>query len=50
MLIENDIVFLIEGKHSANSILPSKGDIKDGLLKMILNLKCGFLFRNFLKS
>jgi hypothetical protein len=28
--------FLIESKHSANSILPSKGDIKDGLLKMIL--------------
>jgi len=32
---------LIEGKHSQNSLLPSKGDIKDGLLKMILysNLK-----------
>lgn len=29
-------VSLIEGKHSKNSILPSKGDIKDGLLKMIL--------------
>jgi hypothetical protein len=25
-----------EAKHSKNSILPSKGDIKDGLLKMIL--------------
>ncbi|MDR1698640.1 MAG: hypothetical protein LBR75_02290, partial [Prevotellaceae bacterium] len=36
ILIENDTVYLIEGKHSANSILPSKGDIKDGLLKMIL--------------
>ncbi|MBL0332258.1 MAG: hypothetical protein IPP65_05405 [Chlorobi bacterium] len=29
-------VSLIEGKHSKNAILPSKGDIKDGLLKMIL--------------
>ncbi len=39
--IENNKVFLIEGKHSRNEILPSKGDIKDGLLKMILytNLK-----------
>ncbi len=34
--IAKDTVFLIEGKHSKNSILPSKGDIKDGLLKMIL--------------
>jgi hypothetical protein len=34
--IVNDTVFLIECKHSKNSILPSKGDIKDGLLKMIL--------------
>lgn len=39
--IKKDTIFLIEGKHSKNSILPSKGDIKDGLLKMILysNLK-----------
>lgn len=29
-------VSLIEGKHSKNALLPSKGDIKDGLLKMIL--------------
>lgn len=29
-------VCLIEGKHSTNSLLPSKGDIKDGLLKIIL--------------
>ncbi len=29
-------VSLIEGKHSKNAVLPSKGDIKDGLLKMIL--------------
>jgi hypothetical protein len=34
--IKNDTVYLIESKHSKNSILPSKGDIKDGLLKMIL--------------
>lgn len=37
---EVDIVgnnlFLIEGKHTKNSILPSVGDIKDGLLKMVL--------------
>lgn len=34
--IEKDKLFLIEGKHSKNSKLPSVGDIKDGLLKMIL--------------
>ncbi len=27
---------LIEGKHTVNSLLPSMGDIKDGLLKIIL--------------
>lgn len=34
-------ISLIEGKHTKHSILPSKGDIKDGLFKMILycNLK-----------
>jgi hypothetical protein len=31
-----DEVLLIESKHSKNGILPSKSDIKDGLLKMIL--------------
>jgi hypothetical protein len=36
ILLTEDKVILIEGKHSKNSILPSKGDIKDGLLKMIL--------------
>ncbi|OIO99197.1 MAG: hypothetical protein AUJ97_09195 [Bacteroidetes bacterium CG2_30_32_10] len=36
VLITKDKVRLIEGKHSKNAILPSKGDIKDGLLKMIL--------------
>jgi len=34
--IKGDKLYLIEGKHSANSKLPSLGDIKDGLLKMIL--------------
>lgn len=34
--IRGNTVFLIEGKHSKNSSLPSLDDIKDGLLKMIL--------------
>lgn len=34
--VTKETVYLIEGKHSHNAILPSKGDIKDGLLKMIL--------------
>jgi len=34
--IQNDTIYLIEGKHSMNAKLPSLGDIKDGLLKMIL--------------
>ncbi len=39
--IKGNNIYLIEGKHSKTSILPSIGDIKDGLLKMILytNLK-----------
>jgi len=37
MFLQNpDILFLIESKHSKNSLFPSVGDIKDGLLKMIL--------------
>jgi hypothetical protein len=36
IIIEKDKVFLIESKHSNNNVLPSKSDIKDGLLKMIL--------------
>jgi len=36
ILLSKDKVNLIEGKHSTNALLPSKGDIKDGLLKMIL--------------
>ncbi len=34
--VEENKLYLIEGKHSRNSYLPSNGDIKDGLLKMIL--------------
>ncbi len=44
--LENDKIYLIEGKHAGSiaknsSILPNNSDIKDGLLKMILytNLK-----------
>jgi hypothetical protein len=36
ILIKNNEVYLIEGKHSKNTIFPSKSDIKDGLIKMIL--------------
>lgn len=36
IVIDGKKLFLIEGKHSSNSKLPSIGDIKDGLLKMIL--------------
>jgi hypothetical protein len=41
LLIENDTISLIESKHTNAGIIPSKSDIKDGLLKMILfaNLK-----------
>jgi hypothetical protein len=37
----NNSIYLIEGKHSRGSIIPSTEDIKDGLMKMILfsNLK-----------
>ncbi len=34
--IKDKKLYLIEGKHSKNSKLPSLADIKDGLLKMIL--------------
>lgn len=34
--IEEDNVYLIEGKHTRTELLPSLGDIKDGLLKMFL--------------
>lgn len=35
-IIERENVWLIEGKHTRTGNLPSWGDIKDGLLKMIL--------------
>lgn len=34
--IENKNIYLIEGKHSKQRMIPSKEDIKDALLKMIL--------------
>jgi len=34
--VDKKNLFLIESKHSINSKLPSMGDIKDGLLKMVL--------------
>lgn len=34
--IHRNDIFLIEGKHTKTSSLPSEGDIKDGLLRMIL--------------
>jgi hypothetical protein len=34
--IEDDNLYLIEGKHSISANLPSTSDIKDGLLKMML--------------
>lgn len=34
--ITENCIYLIESKHSKNSLLPSRSDIKDGLLKMIL--------------
>ncbi|MGB9703084.1 MAG: hypothetical protein ACPL1A_10245 [Candidatus Kapaibacteriota bacterium] len=36
ILLSKTKISLIEGKHSTNALFPSKGDIKDGLLKMIL--------------
>lgn len=36
IIVIKDSLILLEGKHSTNSFLPSVGDIKDGLLKMIL--------------
>lgn len=45
IIVESNKVYLIESKHSKNALLPSVGDIKDGLLKMILysNLKQVFI-------
>ena len=49
ILIENDTVYLIESKHSATSILPSVGDIKDGLIKMILYSNLSEVYVNDVK-
>jgi len=40
-VVKNNLLYLIEAKHSSNSTIPSIDDIKDGLIKMILfsNLK-----------
>ena len=35
-LIEPKTISLIEAKHSSRAILPSKNDIKDGLIKMMI--------------
>lgn len=34
--IEPQLIYLIEAKHSQRALLPSKNDIKDGLIKMML--------------
>jgi hypothetical protein len=39
--VKNDTVYLIESKHSKSSILPGVGDIKEGLLKMMLYSNLG---------
>ncbi|MEA3476504.1 MAG: hypothetical protein U9R23_08730 [Candidatus Cloacimonadota bacterium] len=36
VIIKNDKLFLIEKKHSKNSLFPSISDIKDGIVKMML--------------
>jgi len=47
-LIQNKTVYLVEAKHSSRARFPSRNDIKDGLLKMMLyanltNVKVGAL-------
>lgn len=44
--IKDDTVYLIESKHTKTKLLPSKSDIKDGLLKMVLysNLQTAHIF------
>ena len=34
--VHRNKLYLVEGKHTRTGILPSQGDIKDGLIKMIL--------------
>ncbi len=51
-LLENDTIHLIEAKHTKSGKLPSVGDIKDGLLKMMLytNLENVGVNKNLYKS
>ncbi len=44
--VEKGNMYLIEGKHSMNQLLPSISDIKDGLLKMILYCNLSSVFLN----
>jgi hypothetical protein len=44
--IYEDEIYLIEAKHSRTSMLPSSGDIKDGLLKMVLYCNLSNVFIN----
>jgi hypothetical protein len=41
VFVDHNTIYLIESKHSNQNILPSKGDTKDGLLKMILYSNLG---------
>lgn len=42
--VKRRTLYLIEGKHSKNQLLPSISDIKDGLLKMILYCNLSSVF------
>ncbi len=50
--LENETLYLIEDKHSQRAVMPSKNDIKDGLLKMMVytNLKNVRVGKNSVKS
>ncbi|SMP10281.1 hypothetical protein SAMN06265339_0766 [Desulfurobacterium pacificum] len=50
--IKSDALHLIEAKHSSSKLLPSKEDIKDGLLKMIIytNLSEAFIGKEKVKK
>ncbi|MDR3257118.1 MAG: hypothetical protein LBT18_05730 [Endomicrobium sp.] len=43
VVLSENIVNLIESKHSKNLILPSESDIKDGLIKMVLYSNLDFV-------
>jgi hypothetical protein len=34
--IHDEVIYLIEGKHTRNKLIPSVNDVKDGLLKIVL--------------